>query len=160
MKPPIVAVRLVDGCIRSSHPFGRVSRSMSISLRPAPTRIIPGRCHSIASSAVMSSITPAMQRHRLAVIAGAAATRGDRDLVPEAGGGDAHHIGFVARADHRVRLQSMQLPVQHGAIPEEIARFLPHQRGFGGVRDISQIASRRFQFVHAILLGSCPEIRR
>ena len=32
---------------------------------------------------------PAPQRHRLAVIAGAAATRGERHLVADAGGGDA-----------------------------------------------------------------------
>jgi len=84
----------------------------------------------------------ALQRHRLAVIAGAAAARGDRHAVAEAGGGDADHVRLVARADHRLRRLAAQLPVQHRAVPEEVARFLPHQRGYGGEGDAREIVQQ------------------
>ena len=53
-----VAIRLVDGCMRSSKPFGRVAASRSFILMPGSQRTIPGFCHSICVMLVRSSSTP------------------------------------------------------------------------------------------------------
>jgi hypothetical protein len=57
-KPPIVAMRLVEGCMRISQPFGRVAASRSCILMPGSQRTMPGRCHSIFVMLERSSNTP------------------------------------------------------------------------------------------------------
>jgi hypothetical protein len=82
----------------------------------------------------------AMQRHRLPVIAGAAAARRHR----HAGGGTdpqcLDHVGLGAWRHHEVAGGGAQLLLQHRAVPVEITRFLLHQRR---VRLHRNVAERR-----------------
>ena len=57
-KPPIVAVRLVEGCIRSSHPAARRAWSNSSIRIPGCTRTAPSRIHSTRLRAVISTTAP------------------------------------------------------------------------------------------------------
>ena len=80
----------------------------------------------------------AMQRHGLAVIAGAGAARCDRNAPRMAGGQNAHHISLITRFGHHIRAHAIQLTFQHGAIPEEIAAALAYQSGICHPADIRQ----------------------
>ena len=79
----------------------------------------------IRSSRDRSSTTP-LQRHRLAVVAGAAAAHGDRHALAVAGGKRADHLGLVARLDHQIGADVLELALQHRAVPVEVAALQLH----------------------------------
>ncbi len=62
----------------------------------------------------------ARQRHRLAIVAGAAGAHRQRHAVACTGGGDPHHVGFVAWRDDHVGRLAVELLVEDRAVPEEI----------------------------------------
>ena len=66
------------------------------------------------------------QRHGLAVIAGAGAARRDRNAVPVAGGEHADHFRLALRRDDKVGGDMVELPLQHRAVPVEVAALLLH----------------------------------
>ena len=74
----------------------------------------------------------APQGHRLAVIARARAARRDGHAVPVGRRKQRAQLRLVARGYHGLAGHLVELPLQHGRIPEEVARFLAHQRGIGG----------------------------
>ena len=92
---------------------------------------------------------PAPQRHRLTVIAGAAATRGDRHLMADAGGDDTDYVCLIARADYSIGGALVKLPVQHRTVPEEVPRFLLHQSRLGRQRNIGEVTQQLFHSVSA-----------
>ena len=63
----------------------------------------------------------ALKGHQLAIITGGATAQGQRQLLRYAGGNQLPQLFLVARTDHRVRLLSFQLLVEHRAEPVEIA---------------------------------------
>ena len=65
--------------MRISQPFGRVAASRSFILMPGSQRTMPGFCHSIFGHVGEVEQHAAFERHRLAVIAGRGAARGQRD---------------------------------------------------------------------------------
>ena len=79
-----------------------------------------------------------LQRHGLAVIAGAGAAWRHGNAPRMAGGQNAHHISLITRFGHHIRAHAIQLALEHGAIPEEIAAALAHQRGICHPADIGQ----------------------
>ena len=81
----------------------------------------------------------ALERHCLAVIAGAGTARRHRDAAGVAIGEGAHDLVLVGRADHEIAAHTLQPLVQHRRIPEEIAALLAHQRAVGDAFDRRQI---------------------
>ena len=75
----------------------------------------------------------ARERHRLAVISGAAAAHGERDALPGAGRGDAHHVGLVTRHYYDVGALVLQGLLQDRREPEEVAAS--HAQRSGVVQD-------------------------
>ena len=93
--PPIVAVRLVEGCIRNSHPLGT---GVAVDVDQLAAWPDAQQAWALPLDAVQAGHVeddPAVQRHGLAVIARAAAACRDRHLMAKAGGGHAHHVGLV-----------------------------------------------------------------
>ena len=72
---------------------------------------------------------PAGQGHRLAIVAGAGAARGDRDLEPVGGGEDGAHFRFARRRHDDVGGHRLELALQHRRIPVEVAALLSDQNG-------------------------------
>ena len=68
----------------------------------------------------------AVQWHRLSVVAGAGAARGQRDAEPGAGRGDRDDVGLVPR--HRDDLGGFagEFSVEDRTVPEEVPRPPPH----------------------------------
>ena len=80
----------------------------------------------------------AVERHRLAVIAGAATARRQRNPVAGTGGRRADHVGLVARRHDHVGRLAVELGIEDRAVPEEVARPPPHHRRLGDHRHVAQ----------------------
>ena len=82
------------------------------------------------------------QRHRLSVIAGAAGARGERNPMPARQHRHLQKLGLVPRLHHDVTRAVLQLSLQHGTVPEEIAAFPPQHGGIGGCRDVTEACGK------------------
>jgi hypothetical protein len=101
--------------------------------RPLPDHLIePGHVEHHA----------ARERHRLAVISGAAAAHGERDTVPGAGRGDAHHVGLVTRHHHDVGALVLQGLLQDRREPEEVAASHAQRSGVVQDRNVAQVLTQ------------------
>jgi hypothetical protein len=84
----------------------------------------------------------ALQRHRLAVIAGAPCPHRDRHAMPCTGRRGTDDIFFVAWRDDEIGRFTVELLVQDRTVPEEIARAPAHDLGFGDEGDIAEIGDQ------------------
>ena len=81
----------------------------------------------------------ALQRHRLAVVARAAAADGQRHAVAHGRGDDAGDFRFTARLDHDVGAAVLQMLGEDGAIPIEVAGLLPQLSFLRARRDVADV---------------------
>ena len=91
---------------------------------------------------MMSSSTPPLQRHRLAVIAGAPARTVIGTRCRAQARRDADDVGLVARRDDQIGGFAVELLVQDRAVPEEIARAPAHDLGFGDDGNVAEIGDK------------------
>jgi hypothetical protein len=66
---------------------------------------------------------------RLDADIGAPDARGDGNAPRMAFGQQLRHLGLIARAGHRLGAGAVRLPLQHRAVPGDVAAALPRQRG-------------------------------
>ncbi len=85
----------------------------------------------------------ARKRHRLAVVAGAAAAHRERHPVARARRRDTHHLGLALRQHDQIGALVVEHRLQDRREPEEIAALELQRRGIVGKRDAGKIATER-----------------
>ena len=91
----------------------------------------------------------AHERHRLAVIAGSRAARGDRNPEPVGGREDGPHLRFALRRNDDVGGHRLELALQHRRIPIEVAALLLDQDGIVLPFDRADLGAQRGDVVSA-----------
>ena len=85
----------------------------------------------------------AHERHRLAIIAGSRAARSDRNPKLICGREDGPDFRFARRGNDHIGGHSLELALQHGRIPVEIAALLFDQDGIVLPLDRTDLSAQR-----------------
>jgi hypothetical protein len=100
---------------------GRIKRALDIGAGLHPQGSALDREYAVQAGHVDDDA--ALERDGLAVIAGTAASQGDRHPVPDCGGDDRAHVLLAARLHHHVGNTRLKLRGKHGAVPVKIFRL-------------------------------------
>ena len=116
-------------------------RQADAGLRPS----CPLACPDKALVAAHVQHHPTVQRHGLAVVAGAGAPDGDGDAVPGAGGDDSHDLVLGARANRGLSRLTGELALEHRAEPGEVLRQTGDTRLFRHPIQVRQGVQQMFE---------------
>lgn len=89
------------------------------------------------------------ERHRLTVVAGAAAAHRQRHAVAGAGRGDADDLVTIARHRHEIGALIFKQRFQDRREPEEVAALELQRRRIVGKRNAAEIGLQRVQGFHS-----------
>jgi hypothetical protein len=124
-------------------------------IEPIPRELGPGACPHPAEADLHDRVQPrkihhyaTFERHRLTVVAGAAAAHRDRDLVAVAGPQGTDHLGLVARLDHQIGANPLQLALEDRAVPVKITALELNSGGIGDPRDVAEVGLQVAEVVH------------
>ena len=135
--------------MRNSWPLAAVALSMSPMIAPGSQTTRPGAIDRTRFISARLSTTPPGERHRLAVIAGAAAARRDGNGEAIGGGEDASRLPPRSFGETTMsRGDRIELALENRRIPVEVAALLAHQN-----RIVLAVRSRRSR-------GGTPRCRK
>ena len=88
-----------------------------------------------------------LNRNALSVVAGPAAADGQWRAKPSGGPGDADHVRLIARRHYEICDETLKLPLENGAEPEEVARLDGDRLRVGCGGHVAQRRDEAFQVI-------------
>ena len=102
----------------------------------------------------------ALERHGLAIVAGAAAAHGERHAMPVAGRDRAHDLGLALRRDHGIGGHLVEPALEDRAVPVEVAAAPLDLLRLGLDREARQLAQHPLDSAHPALRSAAAARRR